>query len=270
IQRVSEAQIDSLHTFDGSVTELKAFTSSLLDGQEAAREALDNINRKTENFVATISAQTTTLKEIFGDDLTVKLNSISHYINDLKKGFDRVGDSIGSLPDALAVINQTQKEHAHLLGDRFRELKQFNESFGKHLKTHENHTLVFEKQLRDAAATFEMLATKNNHLIHEMNRSMTESKNIFANRDQQLITNVGTLQDTLTSHVTNVESTLGQKLDALVRNLDQTLYSVTDGMNRELAEIRRVSEEMSQHHARLMQQFVQEIGREIQTLNQKS
>src|SRR5699024_8196849 len=97
-----------------------------------------------------------------------------------------------------------------------------------------------------------------------------ESQNIFANRDKPLMTNVGTRQDTLTSHVTNVGSTLGQQRAALGRNLDQTLYSVTDGMNRELAEIRRVSEEMSQHHARLMQQFLQEIGREIQTLNQQS
>src|SRR5699024_5334232 len=107
-------------------------------------------------------------------DLSAKLGNISTYLTNLKKGFDYVGESIGTLPEALNVINQTQKEHHQLLGDRFRELQQFNERFGEHLKKHETDTLTFENHMQNTTTTFEMLATKNNQLIHDINRTLAD------------------------------------------------------------------------------------------------
>lgn len=269
IQDVSDAQINSLNEFDDSVAELKAFTTSVLDAQADVRKSFEYISQKTDRLVETMGVHNKTLKEIFGANLTERLSDISAYLADLNDGFDRVGDAIGTLPEALEVINQTQREHQHLLGDRFRELREFNQTFNAHLKNHGTETAKLEKQMRDAAATFELMATKNSGLLNEMNRMITEANQTFTNRDQQLASNVGGLQDTFTNHAANVENTLTQKLDTMIRNFDNSLYSLTDGMNRELAEMRRVSEEINQNHARLMQQLLQELGREIQALNRQ-
>lgn len=267
IQDVSEAQIDSLQTFDASVAELKEFTSSVLDGQADVRDALAEIIQKTHRLVDAMGAQTSALKDIFGENLDDELRGISRYLADLKSGFDRVGDSIGPLPEALEVINQTQKEHQHLLGDRFRELKNFNETFSDHLKRHETETAALEKQLRDAASTFELLATKNSGLLDEMNRSITQVNHLFSDRDKQVASNVNDLQNTLQTHVSTIENTLSQKLDAMIRNIDNSLYAGIDNMNRELQEVRRIQENASQSNARLLQQLLQELGREINALN---
>lgn len=269
IQQSSEAQVNSLQVFDTSVADLKDFTGSLLKDQSEVSDSLENIQQKTKSLVDTIGAQTTVMKDIFGNDLSARLASISTYLTDLKKGFDHVGESIGTLPEALTVINQTQKEHHQLLGDRFRELQQFNERFGEHLKKHETETITFETHMQGAATTFEMMATKNNNLIHEINRTLTEVNQTFTQRDQQLSSHVGSLEDTLVNHVSKTENMLGQKLDTMIRNVNHSLQEVSDGMNRELREMRNMSEEVNQNHARLMQQLLQELGREIQSLNRQ-
>jgi len=269
IQETSDAQINSLQTFDTSVTNLKEFTVSQLENQKEAGQELENINEKTKGLVDTIGAQTIVMKDIFGDDLSAKLGNISTYLTNLKKGFDYVGESIGTLPEALNVINQTQKEHHQLLGDRFRELQQFNERFGEHLKKHETDTLTFETHMQNTTTTFEMMATKNNQLIHEINRTLAEVNQTFSQRDQQLSSHVNNLEGTLVNHVSKTESVLGEKLDTMIRNVNHSLHEVSDGMNRELREIRNMSEEVNQNHARLMQQLLQELGREIQSLNRQ-
>ncbi|MEI3605080.1 MotA/TolQ/ExbB proton channel family protein [Pseudogracilibacillus sp. SE30717A] len=269
IQGVSTAQINSLQEFDTSVSELKEFKSSLLDGQADVRNALELINDKTVRLVDTMGAHNKLFKEIFGDDLPTRLGSISTYLAELKHGFDRVGDAIGSLPEALEVINQTQRNHHQLLGDRFSDLKHFNETFNDHLKRHETEVSSFENHLREATSVFEMLATKNSGLLTEINRTITDVNNLYSRRDQQLDSTMNSIKDTLTSYVATTENTLGQKLDILIRNIDSTLYSLGDNVNREFTEMRRVSDEISQNHARILQQLLQELGREIQTLNRQ-
>src|SRR5699024_8404426 len=226
IQNVSEAQVQSLHEFDASVTELKDFTSSLLEGQADVRKTLENIIHRTEQLVNTMGAHHRTFKEIFGDDLPIQLSSISTYLEDLKKGFDHVGESIGTLPEALEVINQTQTEHRHLLADRFRELKEFNQTFSHHLKNHENEAANFTTQMRKTASTFEQMATKNSELIHDIHRMLDKVNQLFSQRDQQLDANVSSVKDALSNHVTYVENTLGQKLDTMIRTIDHSLYSL--------------------------------------------
>src|SRR5699024_12649081 len=90
IQETSDAQINSLQTFDTSVTNLKEFTVSQLENQKEAGQELENIHEKTKGLVDTIGAQTIVMKDIFGDDLSAKLGTISTYLTDLKKGSDYV------------------------------------------------------------------------------------------------------------------------------------------------------------------------------------
>src|SRR5699024_12353499 len=111
----------------------KEFTVSQLENQKEAGQELENIHEKTKGLVDIIGAHTIVMKDIFGDDLSAKLGNISTYLNNLKKGFDYVGESIGTLPEALNVINKKQKEDNRLLGDRVREQQQLNERFGDHL-----------------------------------------------------------------------------------------------------------------------------------------
>src|SRR5690625_5245395 len=269
IVAVSDSQMTSLQAFDASVATLKEFITSVLDGQADVRTALEEITNKTEELVQTMGAHHHTLKAIFGDDLSDQLGGISTYLRELNQGFDRVGASIGSLPEALQIINQAQQDNHHLLTERLRDLKDFNQTFNNHLKNHETDIATFEKHLRETLMTFNQLGTKNSELLHEINRTINQVNQTFTQRDQQVDANVTSLKDTLTTHVTNVESTLSQKLDTLIRNMDKSLYTVSDGMNRELTEVRRISEEIHQNHARLMQQVMQELGREVRNLNQQ-
>ena len=160
VEDVSDAQIKSLQGFDQSVTELKTFTAASLKGQEESLRSLEKINRQTGNLADTIGTQTTVMQNIFGDDLSIRLSNISTYLADLKKGFDLASNSIVALPGALEVISQTQKDHYHLLGDRFRELERFNEIFGEHLRNYGADAAALENHLREAAATFKMLSEK--------------------------------------------------------------------------------------------------------------
>ncbi len=269
IEKVSDAQIGSLQNFDTSVSDLKDFTSSILDAQSDVRGSLENITNKAEGIADTMGAHNQTFKKLFGEDVSARLYSIATYLADLNKGFDKIDASISSLPEALTFIKETQDEHKHLLEDRFREVKEFNQTFGDHLKRHESETRSFEKHLRDTAGTFELLANKNNALVNEINRSISQANQSFSERNQSLHSNVADMKNTLTTHVSGIENTLGQKLDTLIRNMDQSLYTAVDGMNRELAEIRRMSEDVSQNNARLIQQVLQEFSREMQALNRR-
>src|SRR5699024_12476874 len=103
-----------------------------------------------------------------------------------------------------------------------------------------------------------MISTKQNHITHEINRTLAEVNLTFAQRDQQHSSHVNNLEGTLVNHVSKTESVLGEKLDTMIRNVNHSLHEVSDGMNRELREIRNMSEEVNQNHARLMQQLLQE------------
>ncbi|MBO1001622.1 MotA/TolQ/ExbB proton channel family protein [Pseudogracilibacillus auburnensis] len=267
IQDVSQAQINSLEQFDTSVSDLKSFTSSLLDEQKDVHDALDGISNKTEDLVNIMGQHERQLRDIFGDDLQIKLSNMTNHLGELTTSLNKIGSSITTLPEALDIINKTQTEYKSLLGDRFRELKQFNESFNEHLKSHATDSANFEKNMHDATTSFEQMATKNNELMNEINRTVTQVNQTFIQRDQQLETNVAMLKETLSNYVSSLEGTLGQKLDTVIRNIENSMYVTSDGLKREITEMRRLSEETNQNHARQVQQLLQELNREIQTLN---
>ncbi|MFD2132785.1 MotA/TolQ/ExbB proton channel family protein [Pseudogracilibacillus auburnensis] len=267
IQDVSQAQINSLEQFDTSVSDLKSFTSSLLDEQKDVHDALDGISNKTEDLVNIMGQHERQLRDIFGDDLQIKLSNMTNHLGELTTSLNKIGSSITTLPEALDIINKTQTEYKSLLGDRFRELKQFNESFNEHLKSHATDSANFEKNMHDATTSFEQMATKNNELMNEINRTVTQVNQTFIQRDQQLETNVAMLKETLSNYVSSLEGTLGQKLDTVIRNIENSMYVTSDGLKREITEMRRLSEETNQNHARQVQQLLQELNRETQTLN---
>src|SRR5699024_4430358 len=146
------------------------------------------------------------------------------------------------------VINQTQKEHHHLLGARFRGQQQCNERFRERSKKHETDTLTFQTHMQNTTTTFEMMATKNNQLIHEINRTLAAVNQTFTQSAQQLSSHVNNRGSSPVNHVSKTESVLGEKLDTMTRNVNHSLHEVSDGMNRELREIRNMSEEVNQNH----------------------
>jgi len=269
IQNVQEAQINSFTEFDASVFELKNFTSSLLNEQKEVHQALDTITKRTSNLVDMMGEHNTKLSDIFGNDLHTKLTNMTAYIAELAQNFDKVGTAIVTLPQALEVINETQAKHKHLLKDRFRELQAFNEAFNEHIKNHASESNAFDKHMRDATTSYEQMTEKNLRLITEMNRTIGQVNQTFTQRDHQLESNITMLKDTLANYVSSLEGTLGQKLDTVIRNIENNMYQEHDGMNREFTEMRRISEEINQNHARAIQQLLQDLTREIQTMNRQ-
>lgn len=260
-------QSEGFDMFAETTKDLKIFTSNIVDDQENIRSELQSVFQQSEQLVRKMEEHNREFKQIFGNDLSTKLSGISRYIQDLSNHFDRLGDSFVKLPDALDVINETQAEYKQLLSDRFQELKSFNQSFGNHLREYATQSATFEKHIRDATSSFEQIGTKNNQLIHEINGTISEMNRGFSNRENQIESSVGILKDTLAQYVANVESTLSQRLDQIVRQIGDSMDTTSDEIKREFYDIRRITEDIQQSHARTTQQLLQEVGREFQTLN---
>lgn len=269
IQEVSQAQVENLGTFEESVEELKNFTTSLLTEQEEVHAALADIKNENKELVNTMAAHNKTFKDIFGTELSAELSGIKTYLGDLNKGFDQVGQSIGTLPDALHVINQTHAENKTLLTDRLDDLKEFNRTFNNHLKKHTTESENFDRRMQEATSTFDQMAAKNNQLITDINQMVTQVNQNYNDRDRKLETSVDVLKDTLASYVANLEGTLGQKLDGVSRNIGDSMNQASGLIKRDMSDMRRQAEDVQQNHARATQQLLQDLGREIVTLNRQ-
>ncbi|WP_121604922.1 MotA/TolQ/ExbB proton channel family protein [Virgibacillus sp. Bac332] len=269
VKEVSRAQLDTLQQFDKSVGDMKQFTSDLLEEQSSLHTIFESINGKSKDLVERMASHNKEFKQVFGEDLSTKLTGIMTQLRELSTGFDKMGHSIVKLPEALDVINQTQAEYKHLLSDRFTELKEFNQTFNQHLKTHLADSMNFEKHMQEASSTYEQLGMKNNQLIHEMNTTISQMNQAFQQRENQLETSVGVLKDTLSTYVTNLEGSLGSKLDKVGQSIRDYMQGANDGIRKEFQDLRRTSEANEQSHARLIQQTLQDLNREIQILNQQ-
>lgn len=268
IQQVSEAQIKTLHEFDHSIKDLKAFTSAIVKEQRNVGTSLGEVNRKTGELVEKMNHHNDELKHIFGHDLSSNVAGVASNLKELKGGFDQVGHSIGQLPQALEVINQTQAEFRHILSDRFQELRQFNQTFGDHLKAHAADSQSFEKRLHDTMHTYEQIGMKNNQLIQEINHMIIQMDQVLNKRENQVEMSVGVLKDTLASYVAGLEGTLGHKLDKVGQSLMYYAAEAQNEVKREFKDLQRLSAETQQHHAQLTRQTLQELKLELQTLNE--
>lgn len=269
VKDVSEAQMDTLNHFEKSVGELKSFTSSIMEGQESIQAAFEKITQKSGDLADKMEAHNKEFKQIFGSDLSSKLSGIISNLGELSRDFDRMGDSVARLPEALDVINQTQTEYKHLLTDRFDELKEFNRTFHHHLKAHEEDSKAFERQVQEASRSYENMSRQNNELVNDINRTISQMNNAFNQRENQIEASVGVLKDTLSNYVAGVERQLGDKLDQLARNVNDSMVKTNDGIKREFQELRRLSEDIQQTNSRSMQQMLQDLTREIQGLNRQ-
>lgn len=269
VKELSDTQIQTLDQFEGSVHEIKQFTSNLLGEQETMHRSFESIQVKSNELVGAMDNHNKAFQRIFGEDLSTKLSGVMTYLGDLSREFDKMGNSLVKLPDALEVINHTQSEYKHLLADRFNELKEFNRTFNQHLKSHSNETMAFEKHMQEAASTYEQVGMKNNQLIQEMNATINQMNNGFRQRENQMEASVGILKDTLSSYVGNLEGSLGNKLDSLIQNFGRYVEQTNDAIRNEFKEVQRITEATHQSNGRFIQQTLQEISRELQALNQR-
>ncbi|WP_164669341.1 MotA/TolQ/ExbB proton channel family protein [Virgibacillus doumboii] len=269
VKEVSTAQMDTLNHFEESVVELKSFISSIMEGQESIQAAFEKITQKSSDLADKMDAHNKEFKQIFGSDLSTKLAGIISGLSDLSQDFDKMGESIAGLPEALDVINQTQAEYKYLLTDRFNELKEFNRTFNQHLKAHSEESKAFERQVQDASRSYENMGLQNNQLISEINKTISQMNNSFNQRENQIEASVHVLKDTLAGYVTGLEGQLADKLDQVVRNMNDSVVKTNDGIKREFQELRRLSEEIQQTNSRYTQQTLQDLSREIQGLNRQ-
>ncbi|WP_186578774.1 MotA/TolQ/ExbB proton channel family protein [Aquibacillus kalidii] len=268
IKNISNMQKDTLQHFEESVEDWKDFSSSLLESQRSVQDSIKGVVNKSNDLVKTMGEHNREFKQIFGNDLSMKLTGISTYLGELSKDFDRLGSSIVHLPQALETINHTQSEYKHLLSDRFDELKQFNIEFNNHLKAHSSDSIAFEKHLMEASNTYEQVGRKNNQLISEINSTISQLTNGLSQRENQLEHNLGMVKDTLSQYVNNLEGTLGDKLDKVARNIGDYVEVTNQGIKKEFKELRMVTEEIQQSSSRYTQQTFSELNQEIQKLNQ--
>lgn len=266
VKEVSETQKKTLDRFEGSVSELKTFTSSILQGQKSISDSFSQIMNQCNQLVKRMENNNNELKNIFGSDLSSKMGGITNYLGELSRDFDRLGETISDLPEALQVINQTQNEYKHLLSDRFEELKHFNRTFSNHLKEHTTESMQFERQLRDVTKTFEQVSIKNSQLMQELDSKISQMNQGFNHRENQIEASVGILKDTLSNYVTSLEGSFGNRIDQVVRSISSSMDQTNENLKREFMEIRRINEQIQQSNAQYTQRMLQELGREMQAL----
>ncbi|SES11335.1 MotA/TolQ/ExbB proton channel family protein [Salipaludibacillus aurantiacus] len=267
IEKLSTSQIKALNHFEESVEDWKTFISTMADRQEAAHGSFERMNAQSGELVTLMKENNTQFKGIFGTDVSSKLSGIQTSLRELTRDFDKLGNAIGHLPEALETINTTQAEYKHLLTDRFDDLKQFNQEFNQHIKAHARDSAEFEKQLHEASSTFEDIGSKNNQMIREINRTVSQMTDQFMQRENQLEASVEVLKETLSRYVSSLEGTLGDRLDKVSRNIGDYVMDMNGAIKKEFKQISDISEESQQRNIRVMQQAIQDLQQEFQTLN---
>jgi ABC-type transporter Mla subunit MlaD len=266
MKEVSDTQLQSQQQVEKVVTDLKQFTSSLLQVQKNLQETFVKIVHQSNQLVQRMDLHNKEFKQIFGSDLSSRLAGITTYLGELSQDFDRLGEAISDLPEALQVINHTQTEYRHLLTDRFEELKHFNRTFSNHLKEHTTDSLAFERHLREATKTFELVGSKNSQLMQEIDSKIARMSQVYNQRENQLENSVNVLKDTFANYVANLENTFGNRLEQVGRTISDSMDNTMGQMKREFMEIRRITEQLQQNNSQYTQQMLQELGRELQSL----
>jgi hypothetical protein len=269
INEASSAQLKTLGHFEDAMEEMNNYTASLLEEQQSMHHAFEKIEDKTTELTHQMGLHNKEFKKIFGEDVTGKLTGMISYLRELSGDFDKMGSSLTRLPDALDVINQTQAEYKHMLSDRFQELKEFNRTFNDHLETHSRDSRMFERNMQEAARSYEQIGMKNSELIQEINAAIVQMGYTFNQHENQWETSIGVLKDTLSNYVSSLEGNVGNKLDQFGRMVADYMQQMNEGLRSEFMELNRITETNQQGNARFIQQTLQELLREIQMLNQQ-
>ncbi|RFA31947.1 hypothetical protein CAI16_19510 [Virgibacillus dokdonensis] len=269
IKEATISQMDMLQKFLDSTEEIKQFTSTLLDEQASLHHNFTAIQEKSKQLVVQMESQNSEFRSIFGADLSTKLSGVIEQLHGLSREFDKMGDGLTQLPNALEVINQTQAEYKHLLSDRFQELKEFNRTFSNHIKSQATNTTAFEKHLQQTISSFEQMAMKNSQLLQEINGTISQMTQTHQQRENHLDNSVHILKDTLANYVHNLEGSVGKRLDQIGQALQSSMREVNEGLRNEWNELRRRNDTTQQNQVRAIQQSVQDLQREIHMLNQQ-
>ncbi len=269
VAELTTSQTETLNHFQNSVVDLKDFFSSVVGRQEAIQGAFERTNAQSDHLVKLMQQNNQQFKGIFGNDLSGKLSGINTNLKELKHDFDKLGNSVVRLPEALDMINIAQVEYKNLLKERLADLKQFNQDFNNHLKAHHTESQAFEKHINEASRSYEQVGIKNQQLLNEINRTISQMTETFNHREKGIESSVAILKDTLSRYVANLDGTLGEKLDKVSRNLGDYVVDMNDSIKKEFKQIGELTEDNQQRSARVMQQTLNELGREFQNLNRQ-
>lgn len=269
VQDTVDKQVKAFINFEESMEDLKGFVTAVKEEQESIRQSYDNFLSQQTELVDMMNQHNQEFKRIFGNDVSAKLGGISSHLGDLRQGFNQLGGAVNQLPQALEVINQTQAEYKHLLSNRFQELEEFNRKFSRHLENHRAQSIALEKHIQEASNTYEQLGVKNNQLIQEIQTTTSQANQSIHNRERELDVSVGVLKDSLSNYISSLEGTLGDRLDHVVRQFGDSMDRTGEGMKREVMDIGRMTEEMQRNYFRSIQQLLQELGREFQSLHRE-
>src|SRR5699024_5163179 len=152
------------------------FTKHIVTEQKTMHDGLQQMTNEVYQLVDTIESQKQTLTNLLGDSFQTKIIEVTKQLENFANHFQAIGHNIGTLPEALEVINETHTAHKQLLQDRLRELKALNESFHQHIHEHANESANCHQQMKEAATTHQQIAENNEQLIQALNRSPDEVK----------------------------------------------------------------------------------------------
>ncbi|MBU8907646.1 MotA/TolQ/ExbB proton channel family protein [Desertibacillus haloalkaliphilus] len=269
IDELTTSQKETMNQFQTAVVDWKNYFASISEKQESIHGSFVRATAQSENLVSMMKTNNEQFARIFGGDLSSKLSGISTHLRGLKNDFDKLGNSIVRLPEALETIHTAQEEYKSLLSGRLEELQQFNQEFHDHLRAHARESQSFEKHLNAASRSYEQVGVKNHQMLTEINRTIADMKDSFNHRENQIESSVSVLKDTLSRYVSSLEGTLGDRLDKVSRNIGGYVVDINDAMKKEFKQIGEITEDQQQRSARFMQQTISELSQEIHTLNRQ-
>lgn len=259
-EKISESNKEQTST----VNKIKSFSENLLKEQQASSKNLKQIHEQSRYFVERMKEHNETLRRTFGDNLEEELRAISQRIEGLANHFSRIEGSFVELPAALQSIQETQNDYRYLLGERFSDLEQFNESFREHLRSHREEAMKFEMNVRDALTSFDQVGTKNSELIHELHRLATDLQRGHESREQAGETMVRSLERSLQGYLASVERALNDPLENIAREMGESLRSLTREVTSEVYEIGEQAKGLQERQAEGLAQLYQGLNRNLQ------
>ncbi|MCL7748448.1 MotA/TolQ/ExbB proton channel family protein [Halalkalibacter alkaliphilus] len=269
VAELTNSQTETMNHFQHSVEDLRDFFSSVSHRQESIYASFEKMISQSDQFARLMKENNQKFERIFGEDVSSKLFEMNSYLRELRNDFHTLGNSVVRLPDALETVNKAQSEYKSLLSYRFDELKQFNLDFSNHLQTHSSNAQALESYMNDVSRSYEQLGMKNNQLLSDINRMITQMSDSFNHKENQIELSVSALKDTLSKYVVNLEGTLGDRLDKVSKNLAEYVVDMNEVVKKEFKQIGEMTDDNQQRNARFLQQTLNELSQEFHQLNRQ-
>ncbi|WP_237563690.1 hypothetical protein [Halalkalibacter okhensis] len=266
---LTNSQTETMNQFQHSVEDLRDFFSSISKRQEAIYSSFEKGIAQSDQFAKLVKEHNQKFERIFGEDVSSKLFEMNSYLRELRNDFHTLGNSVVRLPDALDSVNKAQGDYKSLLSYRFDELKQFNLEFSNQLQAHSSNAQSLDKYVSEITRSYEQLGMKNNQVLNDINRILTQMSDSFDHKESQLESNVTALKDSLSNYVTNLEGTLGSRLEKISKNINEYVVDMNEAVKKEFKQIGEITGDTQQRNARLLQQTLSELNQEFHQLNRQ-